>query len=141
MLGKGLAGDLSRLLAIGRIDLPQLAYLYTRLNRQVAATASDDARAFGGGYAPKGSAGPAGGVYQAWATLRDMLQDALAGTATGVHEAADAIVSIVDNYASGDASSAELLRQAWRTGPPADLLLGDGDAVPPATLPPPITSR
>ena len=40
--GEALKADLERLLALGQIDLPQIAYIYARLNHDVAGTASGD---------------------------------------------------------------------------------------------------
>jgi hypothetical protein len=129
-----LAADLSRLLAVGRIDLPQLAYVYTRLNREVAAGAAGDAEIFGGGYAPKGMGGSYGQVYQAWSRLRNELQDALGSTAQSLRQAGEAIVSIVDLYAEIDSAAAASLRDSWRDGPPPGLAIPRDEPLP-AVLP------
>ncbi|MEN3304436.1 MAG: hypothetical protein V7603_638 [Micromonosporaceae bacterium] len=130
--GSILAADLSVLLAVGRIDLPQMAYVYTRLNRDVAGTAAGDVDAFGGGYAPKGMGGTGGQVYQAWSQLRNELQDALGHTAQGIREAGDAIVSIVHTYADSDTSARDSLRDAWLNGPPANLVIPHDETLPAA---------
>lgn len=140
LTGTALAADLSRLLAMGRIDLPQLAYVYTRLNHDIAGTFAGDADAFGGGPAPKGSGGSVGAVYQSWSELRNLLQDALGKTALGLEDVGRAIESIVDTYAASDTAAGASLRSAWGNGPPPELAI-DHDEPLPATLPSVVLSR
>jgi hypothetical protein len=138
--GAALAADLSQLWAAGKVDLPQIADVYTRLNRDLAGTADGDADAFGVGYAPKGSGGSAGELYQKWSALRDMLQDALGQSALGAEAAGAALVAIADTYAANDTEAATELRATWRNGPPPDAVHTE-DGPLPTTLPPVILSR
>jgi hypothetical protein len=62
------------------------------------------------------------------------LQDALARAAQGLEQAAAAIIVIVDTYADTDAAAKASLLNAWRNGPPPDMVIGDTDPVP--TSPP-----
>jgi len=117
--GQPLAADLERLLALGQVDLPQLAYIYARLNRDLAGTASGDMGAFSPGQAAKGDGDAIGAAYQSWAALRDMLQDALATAALRLEEAGLAIVSIAHTYLATDAEAAAALRALMPGGVPA----------------------
>jgi hypothetical protein len=135
--GAAMAADLSYLLAVGRLDLPQMAYIYSRLNQAVAATASGDTDAFGGGYSPKGMGGSGGTAYRAWSQLRNELQDALGHAAQGIQAAADAVVAIVNTYADNDTAAKASLLNAWASGPPADVIIPHDDPLP--ANPPTIT--
>jgi hypothetical protein len=114
-----LAADLERLYALGQADLPQLAYIYARLNRDLAGTTAEVAGAFATGYAGKGMGGASGQAYQAWAALRDRLQDALATTALHVEAAGQAIVTIADVYVANDTEAAAALHAIMANGLPA----------------------
>jgi hypothetical protein len=130
-----LAADLSALLAIGRVDLPQIAFIYTTLNNDVAGNADNDMAAFDTGYAPRGSAGDLSGeVYSAWSELRNLLQDTLGYAAQGASTAGAAIVSIVDAYAATNTAAAVSLRSVWANGIPPGLSV-DQDEPLPAVLP------
>lgn len=136
-VGPALAADLSELYALGRVDLPELAYLYARLNNDVAGTATVESVAFGGGCAPDGIGGLQATAYTSWAALRDVLQNALADTATGAEDAGRAVVAIADAYAATDAEAAASLRAAWQHGEPAAATFDDESQLP--TTPPPVT--
>jgi hypothetical protein len=138
--GHELAADLSQLWGVGKVDMPQIAYLYTKLNRDLAGTASGDADAFGGGFAPKGMGGSAGDLYQKWSALRDRLQDAFGNTALGAEAAGQALVAIADRYSATDTDAATELSATWRDGPPAGTVR-DGDEPLSGPLPPPILSH
>jgi hypothetical protein len=124
--GQHLAADLARLMALGGTDLPQLASLYARLNREVAGTSANDLNAFGGGEAytgvsgGRGAGGSLGDLYQTWSGLRDLLQDVLASTATSVQAAGEAVVSIARSYAETDGVSAADIRSAGAALPRFD---------------------
>ena len=123
--GQLLAADLARLLTLGQVDLPQMAYIYARLNREVAGTASGDVGAFSPGQAAKGDGDAIGAAYQSWAAMRDLLQDALATAALRLEEAGRAIVSIAHTYLATDAEAASALRALLPGGVPAADRLDD----------------
>jgi hypothetical protein len=112
--GEVLKADLERLLALGQIDLPQLAYIYARLNHEVAGTVSGDTDAFSRSHTTRDGSAALGAMYQSFSGLRNMLQDALAATAVSVEEAGQAIVSIANTYAVTDGLSVAALTNAVR---------------------------
>lgn len=134
--GQALAADLSQLYALGKVDLPELAYLYASLNNQVAATSTAGNDAFGGGCVTDGIGGLQAAAYTSWAALRDVLQNALADTATGIEEAGQAIVAIADTYAATDAEAAASLWRVWQHGEPDAAKFNDEQQLP--TTPPPV---
>lgn len=134
--GYQFAVDLSHLLTVGRVDFPQMEYVYNKLNRDVAGTSAGDADAFGGGPATTGLSQ----AHQAWSDLRNRLQDALGANATNMGQTAAAIVSVVDRYAETDDAARTSLRSAWGNGPPPNAVL-DHDEQLPSTLPPVVLSQ
>lgn len=132
-----LVADLSRLHAVGKVDLPEIAYIYSRLNREVAGTSYgegkysggktfsySDSSAFDDGFSTEGVADSATGsaeAQQAWSALRDKLQDGLGHSVKHVMEAARAVLTIANTYETHDAEAAAEIRRIWANGEPDDV--------------------
>jgi hypothetical protein len=127
--GADLALSLSKLLAVGRYDLPELAYDYTRLNRQVADAGDLDIAAFGN------SSGSMATVYPQWARLRDHFQNILGQTADNLVAAGSAVVQIVRLYEDTDEVAKASIESTWRDGPPSSVAYAGDDPLP-SVLPP-----
>ena len=108
--------DLERLFELGTRDLPDIAYIYARLNRDVAGTGNGDMDVFSGFSSGGPSAVGVDGtsqVYAKWSALRNDLQDALGYAATNVTDAADAVISIMKAYAYQDLDNAQQILKHW----------------------------
>jgi hypothetical protein len=129
--GGGFGADLSQLMAVGRLDLPSLAYIYARVNREVAATGDYDDKTFAP--CPSTSVDRMRGP---WTDLRDRLQDYLGRGALHLEAAGEAIVHVADTYAASDAATQAALRKAWAHGVPPDFGRNPKDIRSPEPLPP-----
>jgi len=138
--GDSLAVDLSRLAVVGSVALPEIGYVYARLNGEVAGTASGDLDAFMGGATPKGYGGATGSMYTKWSGLRDELQNVLGNAANGLQEAGHAVMSIVQTYLNSDGRAKASFDQKWLHGPPPDQVPGAEDQLP-TTAPPVVLTR
>jgi hypothetical protein len=132
-----LIADLSRLHAVGKVDLPEIAYIYSRLNREVAGTSYGegkysggktfsygDSSAFDDGFSTEGAVDSESGsaeAQQAWSALRNKLQDGLGQSANHVMEAARAVLAIANTYETQDTEAAAAVRSAWANGEPNDV--------------------
>ncbi len=108
--------DLERLYSLAIRDLPDIAYIYARLNREMAGTTNGDLDVFSGFSSGGPSAVGVDGissVYGKWSALRDDLQNALGKSAKDVSDAADAVMSITKAYAYQDLDNARQILKHW----------------------------
>lgn len=131
--GDKLGADLSDLMAVAKLDLPDMADTFAVLNNTLGDHSAD-----GNVLAPCPTTASLGPVGPSWLVLRDRLQDYLADAASKCEAAADAVTYIVNLYASTDATAAADLRAVWSGGLPADLGAYQGDHLPLA--PPPVVT-
>jgi hypothetical protein len=126
----------SRLVAAGKLYLPDLAYTYARLNNEVANTHSQDDITF----LPCPSTGT-DVVRSKWTELRDLLQDYLGRGALNYESAGEALVHIADTYEAADANVRITIQDLWKNGVPKRYwpATGQHESLPPR-LPPVVIS-
>lgn len=113
--GEKLGVELSDLYGAGRQALPDLAYTYAMLNRDVDDTSDGDTKAFSEYESIGSMTGESGALYSAWSELRDRLWDALGRSANHLEATGHALVAIANNYAQIDAEAARKLHNTWYT--------------------------
>lgn len=115
MEGWQFAAELSHLRIVGRVDLPELSFVYASMNQALNRTEAGEAAAF---QAPGGGVAPSRAV---WAGLRDDLQNIYGRTSTNLLDAGVVMEHIADAYAASDEGARTSLESAWATGTPPGL--------------------
>ena len=128
--GKELAVDLECLWRLGTETLPEIGKRWGGANQEMSAHAADTgvfnrSTQVVSPYGWVGNTTSVGRVYPHFDALRDALQTIFAESANNVYDAAEAIITIMNNYANEDAeAAAELNKQLGNKPHTTDTIRG-----------------